>query len=1266
MIGEVKFRFLTRSQIGTEQGNPFGNNQQGLRLWSDCSGNEEVITKISAFLQTEGKISKAVVEFLRQAEPQKIYKKLIEPITWETESKPASSVEKSISDKLVLHGNRQNIPPSDAKKVVNHILAETWRVATQKENRELTKARFLEIFEEKTTQRVPNQHWQQYQQVLTAMMNTVSASFIGDSSDITIQSQSPIQTAIPPLYRDVIPRPDLRESIQTTLQSEGIAVIQGGTGRGKTTLANLTAKAINGSSWLWLNFTDKDPSQVTPLLQQLAVEVSDQSSQVNIVLDDLNLQPQQLRGYEEVLGIMVYRVLESGAKLLITSQHKLPSNFSRRLDMSQPVIIHVPDFTISEIKQFAQQLGCPVDDVEAWAKVTQAQTSGHPRLVHALFAQLQRENWKRDIIESILQTPQELVDEREQARQLLLNLPEDQRELLYRLSLMSTEFRKDYALNIGKIPKPILHPGDIFDQLVGPWIDIVDERYYTISPLLSNAAKEVWPESEINKLHFQVANAILETQNLSTTEAQAVLFHSIFGQNQISFIAVIRALLTAPEDNWKELSQKFLLWMRFKTDPSEELFPGEAFVNYLFRSLQYRIAVEAEPGFAPKILEIWDKETKQHEPHQLYLLSRLMLATQVLRYYQVLLPAKQMVGYLKELIDIKDSDTEVEKIYADFRAQLEKHQTDKANFFSSLFSFILMRQPMYAPFLNDLIDALDELDPKMRTLILADFEGAGVDSRILIDSIWLAESNLEHPDWTRCLQVFDRVIERTLAWDYHHIAAAAARGAAIIHDEYLHTPETAHKVLQDILSKLGASPVIEEEIALVHFRQEHYKEALNIYERILPKWHPLSEQLDLGPLEGYRRAAICAAHLGNWEKAAIFFEDGAKRAQRVNGTEEYIGLYGDAGFAQFKAGNMSDSIKRLNLALQKFEMLPQDNTDVKYFTLKKRLSHAIGWMAGHEREDYPLDFAEPLVGFCSNPEINDKFLTLSDSPIGYSWLHLAQIEYKFGHGATVLEQALQITDRKTYPALNFFLLLLETQYDFRNETFDNLPQRIYQLAFAYGAIQKHDQSGKGVEEKGIYSISITDLSYFASVKDIIVILVAALLVQLSRDVDMREILVVWRANSSELPIKDNMIIVLDLIELVFFGDQDNALTVMRTEDMKAEKRLVAALKIVHNIETDPENLFFAHTFIVTSSIDQTWLDPVMIDLAKLFSVQWLEKIKSGALSQMNKITVRQIEQACNNSETGKKKIGQILLAAYPVVSLIVSPEVVQQFHGWSE
>ena len=165
-------------------------------------------------------------------------------------------------------------------------------------------------------------------------------------------------------------------------------------------------------------------------------------------------------------------------------------------------------------------------------------------------------------------------------------------------------------------------------------------------------------------------------------------------------------------------------------------------------------------------------------------------------------------------------------------------------------------------------------------------------------------------------------------------------------------------------------------------------------------------------------------------------KNGAAIAQKVDGTEEYIGLYADAGFAQFKAGNMSDSIKLLNLALQKFEMLPQDNTDLRYFILKERLESVIRWIAWYDRENYISEFEEPPVGFCSTLEINEEILTRPNSPIGYLWLFLAQIEYKFGHGTTVLEHALQVPDREAYPALNFFLFLLEVQYDFRNKTFE--------------------------------------------------------------------------------------------------------------------------------------------------------------------------------------------------------------------------------------
>ena len=321
-------------------------------------------------------------------------------------------------------------------------------------------------------------------------------------------------------------------------------------------------------------------------------------------------------------------------------------------------------------------------------------------------------------------------------------------------------------------------------------------------------------------------------------------------------------------------------------------------------------------------------------------------------------------------------------------------------------------------------------------------------------------------------------------------------------------------------------------------------------------------------------------------------------------------------------------------------------------------------MAEQGRDNKPSERVEPQVGMCSNPEPNEKFMTLPDFPIGYAWLCLAQVEYKLGHGRTVLDRTRQNPDRDADPKLNSSLCLLEIQRDFRNKNFDNLPNHIHQLVNAYGSIQKHNQTVKGAETEKINSIPVPNLSDFASVENIIFILGSALIVRLRTSRDMQGILAVWRANSSELPIKENLSVALDLIESTLFGDLNNALAVMKTQDAKYEGRLAAALKIVHNTQTSPKDLFHAHTLIATSLIGNTLEDSVLEKLAELFAAQWLEKIKFPIMLKMPMTTVPDIERACKASETGKKKIGQILLATYHAVSLGVPSTILQQFRSW--
>ena len=436
------------------------------------------------------------------------------------------------------------------------------------------------------------------------------------------------------------------------------------------------------------------------------------------------------------------------------------------------------------------------------------------------------------------------------------------------------------------------------------------------------------------------------------------------------------------------------------------------------------------------------------------------------------------------------------------------------------------------------------------------------------------------------------------------------------------------------------------------------------YGRVLSKMDQPLEQLIIGPFEEYRRDAICAANLDDWKKAAALFEKGAKKTQQIKSIERYIGLFADAGFAHFKSGNMLNCIKSLHLALRDFEKLPQDNTDLQYFTLKKRLEHTIKWIwvIWYGLDNNSSLPSEPPAGFCSNPDTNEKVLDLSESPIGYSWLYLSQIEYRFGHETTVFQHALQTTDKNTYPILSFFLSLLKTQYDFRNRTLNELPVLIQELANACDSIQKHLQSGNGIGEKEIGYIPVENVPNFTSVENITVMLVAALVMQSSAGANTHALLSIWRENSKELPIEENMTTVLNQIDRILSADQNYALKVMKTEDVKSEERVTAALKIANNVETSPEDIFHAHILISTYLVDSLiWLDPFLTGLARLLSAQWLEKIEQIPIR-----AVSQVGQACKSSETGKKKIGQILLAAHTAVSVRVTPDTLQQLRIWTK
>src|SRR5690606_23441905 len=93
----------------------------------------------------------------READDEELRRELIQRVHWDTEAPSHDDLKGLIQEVLVLHGESQSfpIPPSDSKRAINALYTRAMEAATAPTERRLTRAAFLEAFEEATAVSVP-------------------------------------------------------------------------------------------------------------------------------------------------------------------------------------------------------------------------------------------------------------------------------------------------------------------------------------------------------------------------------------------------------------------------------------------------------------------------------------------------------------------------------------------------------------------------------------------------------------------------------------------------------------------------------------------------------------------------------------------------------------------------------------------------------------------------------------------------------------------------------------------------------------------------------------------------------------------------------------------------------------------------------------------------------------------------------------------------------------------------------------------------------
>ena len=192
-----------------------------------------------------------------------------------------------------------------------------------------------------------------------------------------------------------------------------------------------------------------------------------------LILEDINcLEDKQA-------ALSLARVIETarrhGHEMLISCYRAPPAATLVDVGLTQECVVECTYLSKNETRKLVQGHG---GDPRVWGNIAYiAGGNGHAQLVHAFVLGRAAsgwpiENWE-DLLRDVLSNS-DVDGARFAARRYLISaLPDDARQLLYRLSLVVGHFSRSLALSIGDVGPSLPNVGECIDQLVGPWITAI-------------------------------------------------------------------------------------------------------------------------------------------------------------------------------------------------------------------------------------------------------------------------------------------------------------------------------------------------------------------------------------------------------------------------------------------------------------------------------------------------------------------------------------------------------------------------------------------------------------------------------------------------------------------------------------------------------------------------------------------------------------------------------------------------------------------------
>lgn len=1266
-----QLRLLTTAGRGLERGRPFGT-ETGFDHWDRCRRPGVDLASLRSFLSQRkwpvsestappderAQLAEELSAFIATSPDEEFRDTLVRAIHWDTGSDIQATVETLVEQAAIALGYRMQVMPSDSTKAVDRLLRHVWEVACRPGERRLLHVDLLKVFEEAVTQRVPLAELQHLRFVQASAFAAYSR---GETSGAGAVETPFLAEVVPYRASTVIPRTAVLSRAIKVLGEQGVLILSGSTGSGKSVLAKLLALK-DGRRWRLLDFRGLDAEMVRDRLREVMVRPKHSPFVASYILDDLNFVDHTAT-YENTLAAFVDAARLEGGRVVITTHGVLPEVVAFQCNLRPGYAFPVPALDPVEVSELAELNGCPAEAALQWGVLIHAFTHGHPQLAHAKVRALQMEGWPEP---SPIRagSAQDVSEIHRQARQRLREeLPnDDAHTLAYRLSVFIAPFRRQHALHIAGIPVP----GDVFDQLVGPWVEPVNSDYFRVSPLLANVAAEIFAQPQMGELHRAAARALLNVKPLTAAEFGGTLYHGLFGEDEAALTAIVSASLRIRDEQMSFVAASAPWFPTIRTQPGERLYPPNPLTSLLLRRLQFALAVaQRSLSTAVRIAAAWERELDTAPPQALpdARASELQLlflgGTLVAR--AVPFPMAEVVRRTaKALRLLEDEEVQSSLSLLQYLPEIPT-STDLADLFVGS---AVLRCTGSAD-VEELLAVLSSLSPDDAGRVLSVFErNIDLPAQLLMKPV-LETAPADRMHVERIAKTAERLGR---GGGGYGLVAAAYRARALVETDDRGDIDAALRILDEGEQSVGAPHLLLTEYrARTMYAARRYAEAVQIWESVFAEW---GEGGSLLRAFGYRDAAAAAGHAGHWSKMAELAERGETLLRVTGSVGMAVGLRADRAYALWKSGDSYGAVRTFAEVLDELPSLPDPLADLRSYAVHKFVGHQILWALKHSRgSEYAEDDAggEPIPGEASSPRVPESIRDLPLAPVALTWSLLADLEVACGVDAGVAHRANSQVLRSHAPVVQARAAWQALGRSLRTGEVNNLVKELLAIFGRGRRLQRLVTEGgtsAGLADQDLGSILENDETPGES--SLLLVLGLGLLAIEAREGLVAAPLETWQADIQQAGVTEELLGSWMHLADPAEGTEEQAFLVLRSTG-EFVLRFAAAVRIAASSRS-PDKCFYAHLtlFNSISQLPRGWDKDVEAHLEHVVVLSWRRLVDENRFAlRTPALSAPLIREACDDPSSGMTKVARVLLAARAAVSVRLPDDMLAQLREFS-